>query len=84
MVKKVFETDAASEVSHEAIARRAYEIWESDGRPDGCAMEHWLRALSELKGQSNVAPRGVTPTKPPRSGRRAAPRLNESRFQTTQ
>ena len=33
-------------ISHEAVARRAYEIHESCR--DGCAVENWLRAQREL------------------------------------
>lgn len=33
-----------------AVAQRAYEIWQREGCPDGCAMEHWLRAEAELGG----------------------------------
>jgi hypothetical protein len=36
----------------EAIEARAREIWEEEGRPDGRAEEHWLRAEAEL-GQRN-------------------------------
>ena len=36
----------------DAIAARAQEIWEEEGRPDGRAEEHWLRAEAEL-GQRN-------------------------------
>ena len=32
----------------EKIARRAQEIWEEEGRPEGRAAEHWLRAEAEL------------------------------------
>lgn len=32
----------------DSIARRAYEIFESDGRPFGRDLDHWLRAESEL------------------------------------
>src|SRR5271155_1850874 len=31
----------------QAIRERAYAIWEEEGRPDGKALDHWLRALSE-------------------------------------
>lgn len=31
------------------IAARAYEIWDSSGRPDGQHEEHWLRAERELR-----------------------------------
>jgi hypothetical protein len=34
----------------DAIAARAQEIWEEDGRPEGRAEEHWLRAEAELAG----------------------------------
>ena len=30
------------------IRRRAYEIWEREGRPDGRASEHWYEAAREL------------------------------------
>lgn len=32
----------------EEIARRAYAYWEADGRQDGAAMRHWLRAETEV------------------------------------
>jgi hypothetical protein len=32
----------------EAIARRAYEIWEAEGRPHGRDREHWESAAREL------------------------------------
>lgn len=36
----------------DAIARRAYEIWNKDGRPDGCDLRHWLQAEQELSAES--------------------------------
>ncbi|MDE2167187.1 MAG: DUF2934 domain-containing protein [Alphaproteobacteria bacterium] len=30
------------------IAARAYQIWESEGRPEGQDFNHWLRAEAEL------------------------------------
>ncbi len=36
----------------EAIARRAYEIWEAEGRPHGRDREHWKSAALELTGIS--------------------------------
>ncbi|MDP9812868.1 hypothetical protein J2W42_005739 [Rhizobium tibeticum] len=35
---------------HEQIRRRAYEIWESEGRPEGAALRHWQQASDELNG----------------------------------
>jgi hypothetical protein len=32
----------------DAIRLRAYEIWESEGRPEGRQHEHWSRAEGEL------------------------------------
>ena len=37
--------DAAPPIDRqEAIRRQAYALWESEGRPDGKDVEHWLRA----------------------------------------
>jgi len=33
------------------IQERAYEIWEAEGRPEGCEQEHWLRAEAEVSVQ---------------------------------
>lgn len=32
----------------EQIRKRAYEIWEGEGRPHGRDMEHWSRAETEV------------------------------------
>jgi hypothetical protein len=34
--------------SREEIARRAYEIYENEGRPEGRCLEHWLKAEVSL------------------------------------
>lgn len=31
------------------IAERAYQLWEEDGRPEGLAEEHWMRAERESR-----------------------------------
>lgn len=33
------------------IRERAYQLWEQAGRPHGQAIEHWLRAESELNAK---------------------------------
>jgi hypothetical protein len=38
-------------ISHENIARRAYQIWEETGRRDGNETAHWLQAKRELHAQ---------------------------------
>jgi len=35
-------------LSHTEIALRAWEIWQSEGCPDGRSLEHWRRAEQEL------------------------------------
>ncbi len=37
-----------SSVRHENVSRRAYSIWERNGRPDGNEQEHWYVAEREL------------------------------------
>jgi Protein of unknown function (DUF2934) len=34
----------------ERIRRRAYELWEREGRPEGRALDHWRRAEAEVAG----------------------------------
>ncbi|TCL66319.1 DUF2934 domain-containing protein [Rhizobium sp. BK251] len=37
---------------HEQIRRRAYEIWENEGRPEGAAFRHWMQAFDEIEGNN--------------------------------
>ncbi|WP_142849699.1 DUF2934 domain-containing protein [Telmatospirillum sp. J64-1] len=34
----------------EQVRRRAYEIWEAEGRPEGKEFDHWAQAERELSG----------------------------------
>ena len=35
--------------SHQEVVRLlAYELWDRTGRPEGCALDHWLTAEAEL------------------------------------
>ena len=36
-------------ISEDRIARRAYEIWERSGRPEGQSEQHWQQAEEELR-----------------------------------
>jgi hypothetical protein len=38
-------------VTQAEIERRAYGIWEHEGRPQGRELEHWLRAEREILTQ---------------------------------
>ena len=54
----------------ETLRRRAYEIWEREGRPEGRHAEHWAKARDEMSGTANPMPR-QTPA--PGSPRRIRP-----------
>ena len=41
----------------EKIAVRAYEIWQSSGRPEGHDQEHWLQAERELRSGASAVKR---------------------------
>ena len=43
-------TEIKNSVSHDEIARRAYELWEQDGRPENEEYRHWLEAERQLRG----------------------------------
>ena len=44
--------DIRETVSHDEIARRAHELWEQDGCPEGRSEQHWLEAEKQLRGSS--------------------------------
>jgi hypothetical protein len=48
--------------SHAEIAKRAYAIWESEGRPHGRDFDHWLAAEREVAG---MAPAEMPPSEEP-------------------
>jgi hypothetical protein len=39
-------------ISDEAIRKRAYLIWEREGRPHGRDYDHWVRAQVELVAEA--------------------------------
>lgn len=39
-------------VTEQEVARRAYELYLEEGRPQGRHVEHWLRAEAELRPQN--------------------------------
>lgn len=54
--------------SYEEISKRAFEIWEKEGQPEGRELDHWLKAEQELEEE-----------KPNRSQqRKSAARQNKS------
>ncbi len=60
-------------VLDERIKQRAYEIWESEGRPDGKDEEHWHRAAAEIRGETAVGGEAPNPAPNPTAGDAAKP-----------
>lgn len=48
-------------ISDDDIRRRAYALWEQDGRPDGNHQAHWDRAHQELLTGTPETPAEATP-----------------------
>ena len=48
------------------ILRRAYEIWESEGRPHGRDKLHWFLAEAELSTSARPAAETAEPKRKPR------------------
>jgi hypothetical protein len=42
-----------ADYKYEQIRRRAHEIWENEGRPEGADLRHWQQACDELDDESN-------------------------------
>jgi hypothetical protein len=42
----------------ERIKRRAHELWEHEGRPEGRQQEHWDQAVQEVESEGSEAERG--------------------------
>ncbi|MGF1610873.1 MAG: DUF2934 domain-containing protein [Kiloniellales bacterium] len=59
---------------HSEIERRAYAIWEAEGRPVGRALEHWFRAEHELqqKQKSKATSARGKATKAPTARKRSS------------
>jgi hypothetical protein len=57
---------------HAEIARRAYAIWEREGRPNGGELDHWLRAEAELAAPPRADIPKVPSARPRRSKTRRA------------
>ncbi len=43
------EMPSTGEPTNEEIAALAHSIWEQQGRPEGCDVEHWLTAEAQLR-----------------------------------
>ena len=74
-LKKILKTDdaqpksekiATTELSHDEIARRAFEIWCGKGRQTGGAAENWREAQEQLSAELGFV------AQPPRAPQRDA------------
>jgi hypothetical protein len=75
--------NSSASVSHDAIAQRAYLLWEEAGQPHGQATEFWLQAERELHAKHDKLggdPNGVrgTAVVPPVVGKRVPERTPHS------
>ncbi|WEZ84314.1 DUF2934 domain-containing protein [Rhizobium sp. 32-5/1] len=50
-----------TDTDEDLIRKRAYEIWESQGFPEGREYSHWEQAVRELSGKSAAADDTVKP-----------------------
>jgi hypothetical protein len=48
-----------SPLGPDIISRRAYELWEKEGRPEGSDLRHWLQAEQELRSNASPSDNGV-------------------------
>ena len=70
-------------VLEQRIRQRAYEIWETLGRPEGASDQHWLTAERELLAASMaslarpVAKKTSGPRKTPRQAKLASARARK-------
>jgi hypothetical protein len=60
-IEKIALADHAAEAHFRRVEDRAHRLWEREGRPEGKADEHWLRAEAEVTAEE-AAPDG-TPQK---------------------
>lgn len=52
---RMADSQPAQAITPEEIARRAYAIWEGQGRPAGKEKEHWLQAEVQLKASQSFS-----------------------------
>jgi hypothetical protein len=50
------ENPVEQELERDAVARRAYQLWEAAGRSSGRDMEFWLKAQADLHPARNNRP----------------------------
>ena len=51
--KRASKPRPTQEITSEQIARRAYFIWEQQGKPAGKEAEHWMLAEKQIKAEQS-------------------------------
>ena len=54
---------AASKTKRQAIEEWAYFIWEANGKPLGCELDHWLQAEAEIPAATKITEANSSNTK---------------------
>ena len=57
---------------HEQVQRRAYAMWEADGRPEGQDQAYWFKAVSEITSEA------AKTIKPPRKRAARSPKVSKA------
>ena len=75
MANRTFSANRTTASREETIARRAYELWEQAGRPQGQSAAHWYQAEAELAPPVREPARTEPATaRPPRRTEISTPR----------
>jgi hypothetical protein len=78
-------------MTYEQISRRAYEIWDREGRPEGRDLDHWIQAEAEAReetsnaapGKIEAAPQNIVPLQTEPSATAATPRKSSRKTRET-
>lgn len=57
-----------SEQRDDRVRERAYEIWESEGRPEAQSEAHWARACQEVDAEAGAGDASNPPPSTPGEG----------------
>lgn len=55
------------------IEHRAYDIWQAEGKPEGCALDHWLKAEGESNAPDAPSQIAGSPREKVRTRKRKSP-----------
>lgn len=61
-------------VKQDGVAKRAYAIWENEGKPHGRDVDHWLQAEVEVGTAANIDRPSVPTTSSKAAGKTATRR----------